>query len=67
MYMKFILIFLKTLIAGAVANLFAYGYSMGRRFRKKSSTIQPAFPDCVTRMAVNLDISGFFTCYKCWL
>ena len=29
----------KTLIAGAVANLFAYEYSMGRRFLRKSSTI----------------------------
>lgn len=24
-----------------------------------SGNIQPAFPNCVTRMAVNLDISGF--------
>ena len=36
-------VLLKTLIigivTGAVSNLFDYGYSMGRRFRKKSSTI----------------------------
>ena len=25
---------------------------------------QPAFPDCVTRVAVNLEISGFYPCYK---
>lgn len=30
---------LKTLIAGVVANSFAYEYSMGRRFHQKSSTI----------------------------
>ncbi len=38
LYMKNTFVFLKTLIFGAITNLFVYGYSMGRRFPKKSST-----------------------------
>lgn len=30
-------------------------------------TLQPAFPNCVTRVAINLDINGFSPCYKYWL
>ena len=33
-------------------------------YRDAKYLIQPAFPDCVTRVAVNLDISGFYPCYK---
>ena len=32
--------------------------------RVSKVNIQPAFPDCVTRVAVNLEISGFCPCYK---
>ena len=29
-----------------------------------TNLLYPAFPDCVTRVAVNLEISGFCPCYK---
>ena len=29
--------------------------------------MQPTFPNCVTRVAINLDINGFSPCYKYWL
>ena len=29
--------------------------------------MSPAFPNCVTRVAINLDINGFSPCYKYWL
>ena len=29
--------------------------------------LNPAFPNCVTRVAINLDINGFSPCYKYWL
>lgn len=33
-------------------------------YEAKYNDFDPAFPDCVTRVAVNLEISGFCPCYK---
>lgn len=52
-------------------KFFAREYSVINSFnhsisgKKTTPVLYPAFPNCVTRMAANLDINRFCPCYKC--
>ena len=35
-----------------------------KKIGMEATIIKSAFPDCVTRVSVNLEINGFYPCYK---